>query len=115
MPSLTRHLTVLSGVAVGSVVADVNPDAEGACDDTHGGQYACGPNGSEAWLNTRLDGEGWNPPLLDINSLKHISLEDYYNGVGSSCAQYERYFKSSGERYNINPAILAFFAMQLSL
>lgn len=114
MPSLTHYLTVLSAVAVGSAVADVNPNAQGACDDTHGGQDACGPNGSEAWLNTGLDGQGWNPPFLDINGLKHISLEDYYNGVGRSCRQYDQYFKSSGEKYNIDPAILAFLAMQES-
>lgn len=114
MSPLTRYLTAASVLAIGSVIADTNPDAEGACDDTHGGQDACGPNGSEAWLNSGLDSDGWSPPFLDINSLTHISLEDYYNGVGSSCAQYDEYFQSSGDKYNIDPAILAFLAMQES-
>ncbi|KAH8171773.1 transglycosylase SLT domain-containing protein [Sarocladium implicatum] len=102
----------LSGLSAGQ--ADPNPDAQGACNPTKGGDGACGPNGSEEWLNSGLRDGGWNPPFLDINSLSHVSLEDYYGGVGSRCAQYDENFRASGEKYNIDPAILAFIAMQES-
>lgn len=91
-----------------------NPDAQGACSPTKGGASACGPNGSEAWLNTGLKGNGWNPPFLDINNLTHISLSDYYSGVGQPCQQYDSEFQASGAKYGIDPAILAFIAMQES-
>ena len=70
---------------------------------------------SEDWLNTGLTSStGWNPPFLDINNLTHISLSDFYNGVGQPCAQYDDAFQASGKKYNIDPAILAFLAMQES-
>lgn len=87
---------------------------EGACTPTQGGDGACGPNGSETWLNSGLSSDGWSPPYIGIDDISHIPLEDYYNGVGSNCAQYDAAFKSSGEKYNIDPAILAFIAMQES-
>ncbi|KAH7002538.1 extracellular soluble lytic transglycosylase [Ilyonectria destructans] len=114
MPSLNRYLAAASALAINLTMAETNPDAQGACDTTQGGNGACGPNGSEAWLNTGLDADGWNPPFLDINSLTHISLDDYYNGVGQGCQQYDEFFRSSGEKYGIDPAILAFIAMQES-
>ncbi|KAF7557250.1 hypothetical protein G7Z17_g843 [Cylindrodendrum hubeiense] len=114
MPTLNRYLAVASAVAFNLVAAETNPDAQGACDATQGGDGACGPNGSESWLNTGLDADGWNPPFLDINNLTHISLEDYYNGAGQACQQYDAFFQSSGEKYSIDPAILAFIAMQES-
>ncbi|PWI73622.1 glycoside hydrolase family 23 protein [Purpureocillium lilacinum] len=101
-------------LAVGLSAADVNPDAQGACEPTRGGSGACGPNGSEQWLNTGLKGSGWEPPFLDINKLSHISLDEYYNGVGKPCQKYDQYFRGSGAKYNIDPAILAFLAMQES-
>ena len=81
---------------------------------TRGGKDACGPNGAEEWLNRGVVNKGWNPPFLSINNLTHISLDAYYNGVGRSCKQYDQYFKSSGKKYNIDPAILAFLVMQQS-
>ncbi|KAI0144536.1 glycoside hydrolase family 23 protein [Xylariaceae sp. FL1272] len=96
--------------------ADTNPDAQGACDPTQGGSNACGPNGSEEWLNTGITDEttGWNPPFLDINGISHVSLDEYYQGVGASCQQYDDAFQASGAKYGIDPAILAFIAMQES-
>lgn len=114
MVTSTRYIGAASALAFGLVAAQTNPDAEGACEETQGGANACGPNGSEAWLNTGVDGDGWEPPFLDINTLSHISLDDYYQGVGSQCEQYDEYFQSSGSKYNIDPAILAFIAMQES-
>ncbi|KAI1081625.1 glycoside hydrolase family 23 protein [Whalleya microplaca] len=106
-------LTTLAAAALTS--AQTNPDAQGACSTTTGGSNACGPNGSEEWLNTGLkDANGWNPPFLDINSLTHIDLETYYQGVGKSCEQYDAAFRASGTKYGIDPAILAFIAMQES-
>ncbi|KAJ6779482.1 hypothetical protein PWT90_00788 [Aphanocladium album] len=107
-------ITLSAIVSVGFVAAQTNPEAQGACNPTQGGSNACGPNGSEDWLNTGIEGDGWNPPFLDINNLTHISLEDFYNGPGGSCRQYDSAFKSSGQKYNIDPAILAFIGMQES-
>jgi hypothetical protein len=107
------HMLVLLGSAT-SIAAQTNPEAQGACSPTTGGADACGPNGSEAWLNTGVDDDGWNPPFLDINNLTHIDLSEYYNGVGQPCQQYDQYFQSSGSTYGIDPAILAFIAMQES-
>ncbi|EHK46098.1 uncharacterized protein TrAtP1_013208 [Trichoderma atroviride] len=113
----SSHRTILAAKALllaNLAAAQTNPNAQGACSPTTGGSGACGPNGSQAWLNTGVQGNGWEPPFLDINSLTHISLDDYYNGVGQPCQQYDQYFKSSGSKYNIDPAILAFIAMQES-
>jgi hypothetical protein len=107
-------MVAVSSLAWVSLAAKTNPNASGACSPTQGGSKACGPNGSEAWLNTGLEGNGWTPPFLDINNLTHISLSEYYNGVGRNCQQYDQYFQSSGKKYNIDPAILAFLAMQES-
>ncbi|KAJ4864782.1 glycoside hydrolase family 23 protein [Trichoderma afarasin] len=115
MTSSSRFIQVALAVTIARLAsAQTNPNAQGACATTTGGSNACGPNGSEAWLNSGLNGNGWNPPFLDINSLSHISLSDYYNGVGAPCRQYDQYFQSSGQKYNIDPAILAFIAMQES-
>ncbi|KAI8629590.1 glycoside hydrolase family 23 protein [Xylariaceae sp. FL1651] len=109
-----RSSLLLAPLAV-FVLADTNPNAQGACDPPQGGANACGPNGSEEWLNTGLtDANGWNPPFLDINSLTHISLDEYYAGVGAPCQQYDSAFQASGSKYGIDPAILAFIAMQES-
>lgn len=113
----SSHSTILAAKALlfaNLAAAATNPNAQGACSPTQGGNGACGPNGSEEWLNTGVKGNGWEPPFLDINSLTHISLQDYYNGVGQPCQQYDQYFQSSGQKYNIDPAILAFIAMQES-
>ncbi|KAH8892484.1 hypothetical protein GQ53DRAFT_840867 [Thozetella sp. PMI_491] len=109
-----KHLITASALAYGFAAAQTNPAATGACSPTRGGANACGPNGSEAWLNSGLKGNGWNPPFLDINKLTHISLSEYYTGVGKPCQKYDQYFQSSGKKYNIDPAILAFLAMQES-
>ena len=106
----------LGGLALAqiSLAISINPNATDACETPTGGDNACGPNGSQAWLDTGLDGDGWAPPFLDINSLSHITLEEYYSGNGGACQQYDAEFRSSGETYNIDPAILAIIAMQES-
>ncbi|KAG9252430.1 extracellular soluble lytic transglycosylase [Emericellopsis atlantica] len=114
MPSTTTILSTALALGLATAQADVNPNAQGPCNPTKGEGGFCGPNGSEEWLNSGLGDDGWNPPYLDINELSHISLEEYYGGVGSNCAQYDEFFKSSGQKYNIDPAILAFIAMQES-
>lgn len=111
---MASKIALATFVAAGLAAAATNPDAQGACDPTQGGNNACGPNGSEAWLNTGLESSGWNPPFLDINNLTHVSAEEFYNGPGGACRQYDDNFKSSGQKYNIHPAILAFIAMQES-
>jgi hypothetical protein len=111
---MALHSVLAAALGGAAAQSGTNPNAEGACDPTQGGDGACGPNGSEAWLNSGLDGDGWNPPYLDINELSHISLDDYYQGVGGACAQYDEFFQSSGAKYDIDPAVLAFIAMQES-
>ena len=117
---MSKHLSAavtLLAAAATAVQAQgaVNPNAEGACSPPQGGADACGPNGSEAWLNSGLTEDGgWSPPFLDINSLAHISLEEYYDGAGGRCRQYDAAFRASGDKYGIDPAILAFIAMQES-
>ena len=69
---------------------------------------------SEDWLNTGLTGDGWTPPFLDLNDVIHISRDDFYNGVGSSCRQYNSYFQQAGDDHGIDPVILAIIAMQES-
>ncbi|OAA72556.1 extracellular soluble lytic transglycosylase [Cordyceps fumosorosea ARSEF 2679] len=112
MPSFAYLCT--AAMAAGIAQAATNPKAQGACSPTKGGSGACGPNGSEAWLNTGLTGGGWNPPHLGINELTHISLDQYYKGVGKACGKYDKEFQSAGKKHNIDPAILAFLAMQES-
>lgn len=114
---LFSHSTTIASKALlfaTLTIAATNPAAKGACATTKGGSGACGPNGSEEWLNTGVKGNGWEPPFLDINKLTHISLDNYYKGVGKACKKYDQYFQSSGKKYNIDPAILAFIAMQES-
>ena len=114
---LSAAVTLLAAAAATAVQAQgaVNPSAEGACSPPRGGAGACGPNGSEAWLNGGLAADGgWTPPFLDINSLAHISLEEYYDGAGSRCRQYDAAFRASGDKYGVDPAVLAFIAMQES-
>lgn len=108
------HAIIIAAILGLTSAQQTNPNAGGACYPTRGGKDACGPNGAEEWLNRGVVNKGWNPPFLSINNLTHISLDAYYNGVGRSCKQYDQYFKSSGKKYNIDPAILAFLAMQES-
>ena len=114
MHSTYSYQAGLAALFIQLAAAQTNPDAQGACSPMQGGAGACGPNGSEAWLNTGLDSDGWNPPYLNINNLTHISLDDFYDGVGSPCAAYDQYFQASGSSYGIDPAILAFIGMQES-
>lgn len=120
MPSyLRKATTAVAAAALGFGLAEAqatNPQAQGACSPTRGGADACGPNGSEAWLNSGLDGggSGWEPPFLGIDEIAHISLDEYYAGVGARCQRYDAAFRASGAKYGVDPAILAFIAMQES-
>lgn len=44
----------------------------------------------------------------------HISIDDFYNGIGSACQQYDQYFQSASSKYGIDAVILAVIAMQES-
>lgn len=101
MMSKIASVAILSATL--AAAQDTYPDARGPCFPTQGGDNSCGPNGSEDWLNSGLEGDRWNPPFLDINSLAYISTEDFYNGVGGRCRQYDEYFQNSGRKYNIDP------------
>ncbi|KAJ5152782.1 uncharacterized protein N7482_009260 [Penicillium canariense] len=88
-----------------------NPKAQGATDNV---TPSTGPNGSEDWLNTGITGNGWTPPYLALEDVYHISLDDFYRGIGSSCSQYDNYFQRAGSKYGVDPVILAVLAMQES-
>ncbi|CAI7677045.1 hypothetical protein N7533_000251 [Penicillium manginii] len=88
-----------------------NPKAEGATDKV---TSKTGPNGSEDWLNTGITGGGWKPPYLALEDIYHISLDTFYDGIGSPCKKYDNYFQSAGSKYSIDPVILAVLAMQES-
>ncbi|KAJ6001562.1 hypothetical protein N7499_002535 [Penicillium canescens] len=105
--ALAAHSTAQStNPGVGS-----NPKATGATEDV---TSTTGPNGSEDWLNTGITGDGWNPPFLSIDDVYHVSLDNFYNGIGSACKQYDGYFQSAGSKYSVDPVILAVIAMQES-
>ncbi|GIK05214.1 hypothetical protein Aspvir_009318 [Aspergillus viridinutans] len=89
----------------------INPKAQGATENV---TPSTGPNGSEDWLNTGITSNGWNPPFLSIDDVYTISLQDFYNGIGSACAQYDGYFQSSASKYGVKPVVLAVIAMQES-
>lgn len=69
---------------------------------------------SEDWLNTGITDDGWNPPYMALEDLYHITLDDFYNDVGSPCSQYDQYFQNAGFKYSVDPVILAVLAMQES-
>lgn len=47
-----------------------------------------------------------------LEDLYHISVQDFYAGVGAQCAQYDQYFQNAGSDYGVDPVILAVIAMQ---
>lgn len=69
---------------------------------------------SEDWLNTGITGDGWTPPFLALEDVYHISIDQFYGSIGSSCKQYDQYFQSAGSKYSVDPVILAVIAMQES-
>ncbi len=77
-------------------------------------QAGSGPNGGEDWFNTGMDGAGWNPPMLNIRDVKHISLEEFYSNAGGACRQFDSHFKAAHEKYGIDPVFYAVLAMQES-
>ncbi|KAG8407785.1 hypothetical protein J3459_018354 [Metarhizium acridum] len=119
--STTMRISNTASIASKAIVfaslasaATTNPNAKGACQPPEGGPNACGPNGSQEWLNRGVRGNGWNPPFLDVRNITHVPLKAFYKGIGADCEKYDRFFKISGMKYDINPAILAFIAWQES-
>lgn len=51
---------------------------------------------------------------MAVEDIYHISVQDFYAGIGSQCAQYDQYFQSAGAEYGVDPVILAVIAMQQS-
>ncbi|KHO00592.1 glycoside hydrolase family 23 protein [Metarhizium album ARSEF 1941] len=111
------HTTLAAGVAfllATPASALKNPDAVGACDPTTGGTNACGPNGSQHWLNNGLRAKGWDPPFLAWHNISRISIRQFYRAAGSPCEKFDSHFKIAAMKYQIDPAPLAFMAMQES-
>lgn len=94
-----------------SPVLEKRFDYVGATSDVEQGS---GPNGSEDWFNTGMDGDGWNPPYMGIGDVQHISLNDFYAGAGSGCQQFDGYFQAAASQNGIDPVFLAVIAMQES-
>ncbi|KAJ5377970.1 uncharacterized protein N7496_005379 [Penicillium cataractarum] len=110
-------LAALASMAATTQAQSTNPSvgsnskAQGATDDV---TPSTGPNGSEDWLNTGITGDGWTPPFLALSDVLHITLDQFYSGIGSPCAQYDTYFQNASTKYTIDPVILAVIAMQES-
>ncbi|KAB8360678.1 hypothetical protein FH972_024415 [Carpinus fangiana] len=100
-------LAVIARIAA----AQTAPGAVGATPDVEQGS---GPNGSEEWLNTGVDGDGWAPPFLSQDDVVTISLDDFYANAGTACQQYDGNFQSAASSVGVRAEFLAFIAMQES-
>ncbi|GAA5986520.1 hypothetical protein JCM10908_003784 [Rhodotorula pacifica] len=82
---------------------------------------SAGPNGSEEWLNCGLSKEEpdspWTPPMIKLEQLKTLSLEEALamdNSVYKACEPYVKLFEKYAEANRVPPILLAAFAMQES-
>ncbi|KAF2442199.1 glycoside hydrolase family 23 protein [Karstenula rhodostoma CBS 690.94] len=94
-----------------SIGLGTNPDAQGATEEVTPG---AGPNGSEDWLNSGMEADGWTAPFLSWDSLIKIDRKTFYANAGSACEQYDWAFQQAGDKHQIDPVFLAFIAMQES-
>lgn len=46
--------------------------------------------------------------------MAHVSIDDFYNGIGSPCKKYDHHFQTAGSKHGVDPVILAVLAMQES-
>lgn len=51
---------------------------------------------------------------MALEEIYHISLDDFYNRIGSSCSQYVQYFQNAASKCSVDPIFLAVIAMQES-
>ncbi|KAF2715401.1 glycoside hydrolase family 23 protein [Pleomassaria siparia CBS 279.74] len=88
-----------------------NSEAQGATAQVTPGS---GPNGSEDWINSGIESDGWEAPFLSWDSLIKIDRETFYANAGKPCKQYDWAFQQAGDKNGIDPVFLAFIAMQES-
>ena len=101
-----------SKLAAGQNIGKTASGAQGAVTPT---QNTAGPNGSEDWMNTGMDGGGgWQPPQLLIENLSYISIEDFYNTVGQNCRQYADTIAIGAAYAKVPETLVAAIAMQES-
>lgn len=91
--------------------------ASGSCGNS--GATNDEPNGSQDWLNCGISksspDSGWNPPVIKINQLKTVSLEEAIasNSVWEPCRQFIKLFEKIGAQTDLPPILLASFALQV--
>ncbi|KAF8806281.1 lysozyme-like protein [Phlegmacium glaucopus] len=76
-----------------------------------------GPNGSEDWLNCGITGGGWTPPLIRIDQVIAMDLDQAIGTPGSpfqKCSPFIGLFKQYAWQHGIPPIMIASFALQES-
>ncbi|KAH0559315.1 hypothetical protein GP486_004170 [Trichoglossum hirsutum] len=65
-------------------------------------------------MNSGIKENGWTAPFLSLDNIVKINVTAFYSGAGAKCKQYESAFQTIGDKYHIDPVILASIAMQES-
>ncbi|KAG1770489.1 glycoside hydrolase family 23 protein [Suillus occidentalis] len=76
-----------------------------------------GPNGHIDFLTCGVNGGGWNPPLIKIESIVTVDLSTvaYQDGSAfANCKDFVPTFEKYGSKYGIPAILLASFAMEES-
>ncbi len=71
-------------------------------------------NGEEGAINAGIEAPGgWAPPMLKMEKLKTIRIEEFCRTF-KDAAKYREFFVAAGAKYRINPTLLAAIAMEES-
>ncbi|RDX55089.1 lysozyme-like protein [Lentinus brumalis] len=76
-----------------------------------------GPNGNIDWFNCGVDAGGWRPPMVTVDDVVTVPLDQAVKESGSpfkACAAYIDTFTKYANEHNIPPIIIASIAMQES-
>ncbi|KAI0051923.1 glycoside hydrolase family 23 protein, partial [Auriscalpium vulgare] len=94
-------------------------DVSSACGPSRGTEQVTavsGPNGHIDFLNCGINSsKGWNPPLIHLNQLKHVTLAEARHTAFSACTdEIIDKFEQYGSQFGVPSIIFASFAMQES-
>ncbi|RPD74292.1 lysozyme-like protein, partial [Lentinus tigrinus ALCF2SS1-7] len=76
-----------------------------------------GPNGNIDWFNCGVDGSGWRPPMVTVDDIVTVDLDDAVKQSGSpfkACEPYISTFKKYANEHGLPPILIASIAMQES-
>jgi len=77
-----------------------------------------GPNGANSFINRGLSmtdkSSPWNPPKITIDRIVRANLDDFADTTFKNCKPYISLFKSAAKTYNLDPIMIASFAMEES-